>query len=159
MRPPDARVQAGGLLPHRGREVTDNEKAIILVQTIERVVSDAPCTERGVITLEQACLQPRAALGIPVHRHHVGQVRDAAPDAPRVPVDKPNTRGDTVAWIEHVPYMGVAVDERIRSIQTGWRVRWLVGCEGGVGDLYGTRYREGDRAGTERNTHDDVFRC
>ena len=60
--------------------------------------------------IEQRPLQSAPALGIPVRRHHVGEVVRGHADAPDIPIEKPHVRA-AVARQEVVPDVGVAVDD------------------------------------------------
>src|SRR5215813_7476532 len=72
----------------------------------------------GVVTLEESRLEAGAPLGIPVHRHHVREIGGGTSDPPAVPVDQNDAGGNTVARIEHVPYVRIAMAERVRRIET-----------------------------------------
>ena len=75
-----------------------------------------------MVALDEPRLQPRAALRIPVHGHHIGQVGGAAPYAPGIPVDQADAGRGPVAGREEVPHVGVAVGERVGRIETPGRV-------------------------------------
>src|SRR5262249_60806763 len=70
-----------------------------------------------VVTLEESRLEAGAPLGIPVHRHHVREIGGCTSDPPAVPVDQNDAGGTTVARIEHVPYVRIAMAERVRGIE------------------------------------------
>src|SRR5882724_7795464 len=76
-----------------------------------------------MVALQELRLQPRAPLWIPVHRHHLGEVRNAAPHAPAVPVNKADAGTGTITWIEEVPNVGIAVGEWVRRLETRGRVQ------------------------------------
>jgi hypothetical protein len=75
-----------------------------------------------MVALDEPRLQPRAALRIPVHGHHVGQVGGAAPYTPGIPIDQADAGRGTVAGNEEVPHVGVAVGERVGRIVALGRV-------------------------------------
>src|SRR5215510_7603678 len=107
------------LLPDRDCQVADDGEPIILPQALETVVGDTVSAEACVITLEESSFKTHAPLGIPVHRHHVREIGGGTSDPPVVPVDQTNAgTGGTVAWIEQVPDVRIAVANRVGRIET-----------------------------------------
>src|SRR5258707_14927993 len=69
-----------------------------------------------MVALDERRLQPCAALRIPMHGHHVGQVEGTAPDAPGIPVNKVDAGGG-VTRVEKIPDVGIAVGERVGTVE------------------------------------------
>src|SRR4029453_7300646 len=110
MRPPDRGRKPERLLPNRDRQVADDGEPVILPQALETVVGDTVSTESDVITLQESGFEPRAPLGIPVHRHHVREIGGGTSEPPVGPVDQANaSSGSPLAWIEQVPHVRIAV--------------------------------------------------
>src|SRR6266542_2847409 len=85
--------------------------AIILGQGGAVVALHAVAEERRVEMVEQRPFEPPLPLGIPVRRHHVGEVARGEPDAPGVPVEVAQVVR-AVLRHETVPDMGVAMHQR-----------------------------------------------
>src|SRR2546422_2790220 len=104
-----------------------------------------------MVALDELRLQPRAPLRIPVHRHHIGEVRNAAPHAPAIPVNEADAGTGTITWIEEVPNVGIAVGECVDRVETRGRVQTFSRVEHTRID------RSGARPETVAERHGEAF--
>jgi hypothetical protein len=65
-----------------------------------------------VVTIEQRALGAAPAIGIPMHRHHVGEIVGGDVDAPGIPIEQPQILAAVGTRQKDVPDMGVALHDR-----------------------------------------------
>src|SRR3984957_7150403 len=71
-----------------------------------------------VIEVQEPALHQAATVGIPMNRHHVGQIFGGDAKAPAIPVEQPHI-ASAVARQETVPHMRVAVNDGHRAPAVG----------------------------------------
>ena len=91
-------------------ELHQHRAAIVLGQCGAVVAPHAVAEQGRVVVVEQRPFEAPPALGVPVRRHHVGEIAGGQPDAPGVPIEVAQVVR-AVLWDEAVPDMGVAMHQ------------------------------------------------
>ena len=79
--PPDPRRNVVRRLPYRRRDLSQHGEAVIVVKRAPVVAGHAVRQKLRVVTIEQRPLGTTPAIGVPLQRHHIGEIVGADVDA------------------------------------------------------------------------------
>jgi hypothetical protein len=99
-------------LPYRPYDLKQRRPSIILVQVAAAVTRHVVRHEFGMVGIQQWTFHQPPPVGIPVHRHRIGEVSRSDTDIPAVPIEKENVVASAFPWQKGVPKVRVAMRDR-----------------------------------------------